>query len=108
MPYVAYGENDALGKLINFVTFGKQLQHSLSTGEYLKDSGATLKELRELVVMALQRNYPEMTDEFVKSNISFIELFNAFGAMQANENEAQEIKKKVDEKNVEKPNVEGK
>ena len=101
LPYVAYEDYDAIGKIGALLKFAQ----SLGTGTFPEDSGTMFKNMRELLTLALKRNYPDIEDEFVKENISFQEMMNAFATLQKNEMEIQEVKAKIDEKNVEKPNA---
>ncbi|MDF2563678.1 MAG: hypothetical protein K0Q53_73 [Massilibacillus sp.] len=98
LPYVAYEEFDAFEKIAKTVMSVAEMESAPFLKPLKKEVFANI---RELLYLAIRRNYPELTEEEFKDQINPGNGLAAFKKLVDREIEIQGIIKQVTEKNEE-------
>ena len=97
LPYTAYEDHDAMIKIVDIARsldamHGNPLLHPFT--------GKTLKDSRELILLALNSNYDYLNEEEILKKLKVVDIVTAISILISKELEVQQMVE-IDRKNVE-------
>ena len=102
LPYMAYEEHDAMTKIVDIARSLDAMKGNPLLNPF---TGNTLRESRELIMLALKENYPDLQEDELVKGLHVIDIVNGVGVLINTELKAQQIVEE-DRKNGEKQTAE--